>query len=240
MQDIGYGVRDGCRKMRILRPASCVPVLLCLSFCFLSGPPGSCASDLDGIVARFQQHYASVVTVTGDFKQTYRAPGIDQVESGVFWLKKPAFMRWEYRSPEEKLFIADGRESFLYVPLDRQVTVQPFSALDLQRTPLELLLGKGNINKSFAVSWEPDLKSNTGLSYVIRLTPRKSEAEYSFLVVELDQKTYDLRRILIRESSSNASEFVFTNVSTNIKIEKKMFQFKAPKGVEILRLNNEQ
>jgi outer membrane lipoprotein carrier protein len=191
------------------------------------------------VVAGLQRRYASVETVTGSFQQSYRAPGINQIEAGVFWLKKPGFMRWEYRNPEEKLFVADGREAFSYVPEDRQVTVQPLSPSDLHNTPLEFLLGTGDINKSFTVSWETDFKPVLDRSYLIRLTPRRRETQYTFLVLELDQETYNLCRIIIRESSGNTSEFLLTNVTANVKIENKKFQFKVPKGVEEIRLTNE-
>jgi hypothetical protein len=52
--------------------------------------------------------------------------GWRRTESGTLWLakgglKKPGKMRWEYRSPREKLFVSDGRDAWFYVPGDRQV-----------------------------------------------------------------------------------------------------------------------
>jgi outer membrane lipoprotein carrier protein len=212
--------------------------LLGILFCFLSSPVAD-AADAGKVVEGLERRYASVKTVAGTFRQTYRAPGIDQTESGGFWLKRPGFMRWEYRDPEEKLFVADGRESFLYVPLDRQVTVQPLRASDLRGMPLELLLGAGNIRQSFDVSWEGEFKPETERASLIRLTPRSSEAQYSFLVLELDGETYDVRRIVIRERTGNTSEFLLTDMQTNVRIENKKFQFKIPKGVEVIRLTSE-
>jgi outer membrane lipoprotein carrier protein len=201
---------------------------------------GSCAFDLDALVDGLQRRYASVETVTGVFQQTYHAPGIDQVESGVFRMKRPGLMRWEYRRPEEKLFIADGREAFLYVPLDSQVTVQPFSASDIRGTPLDLLLGGAEIRKSFAVSWEQQMKPAAEQTALIRLTPRRGEGEYEFLVLEIDPKSFDLRRIVIREHGGNTSEFQLTDIKVNVKMGNKEFQFKIPKGVEVVRLDSEK
>jgi len=217
------------------RVAEC---LLGILFCF-PGSQLSAAVDAGKAAEGLERRYASVKTVTGSFRQTYRAPGIDQTESGVFWLKRPGFMRWEYREPEEKLFVADGRESFLFVPLDRQVTVQPLQASDLRGMPLELLLGSGNIRQNFDVTWEEEFKPRTERASLIRLTPRSSEAQYSFLVLELDEETNDLRRIILRERTGNTSEFLLTDIRTNINIEDKQFRFKIPKGVEVIRLTNE-
>jgi chaperone LolA len=233
MHNAGYRVHNAGY---IHRPVS--RRLAGVLFCFLGWQMTSFALDVERVVAGLERRYASVKTVTGNFRQTYRAPGIDQIEAGVFWLKKPGLMRWEYRHPEEKLFIADGREAFLYVPQDRQVTVQAFSASDMRDMPLELLLGAGNIHKSFAASWETEFRSTTESTLLVRLTPRRSEAEYSFLVLELDQETYDVRRIVIREQSGNTSEFILTDVITNKKIENKKFQFKIPSGIEVIRQTN--
>ena len=109
-------------------------------------------------IAGLQQRYAAVNTVTTDFVQTYRAPGMDQTESGTLWMKKPGLMYWEYRLPETKFFYADGRRTYLYVPEDRQVMVRSFTEEDLHSTPLEFLLGKGKILESFDAFRETEIK----------------------------------------------------------------------------------
>jgi outer membrane lipoprotein carrier protein len=194
-------------------------------------------TDLATVVAGLQHRYESAETVSGNFQQTYRAQGMDQMKSGVFWLKKPALMRWEYRNPEEELFIADGRDSYDYVPQDHQVTIQPLSASDLHNTPLEFLLGAGNIGKDFTASWETEFKPKDKDTVLIHLMPRVNNVAYRFLVLELDQATFDVRGIVIRELAGNTMEFRLSSVAINVKIDKKQFQFKRPKGVEIIRLD---
>lgn len=248
--DATLGIQEtGSRMQTITRqvfpPILGVPLtyarrLFLILLCSLFGAVDSYSLELDAVVAGLQRRYASVETIAGAFQQTYHAPGIDQVESGVFQMKRPGLMRWEYRQPEEKLFIADGREAFLYSPRDRQVTIQPFSVSDMRGTPLEFLLGGADIKRSFAASWETHFKPVTGQTIMLRLTPRKSEGDYEYLALEIDPRTFDLRRIVIRENSGNTSEFLLTTIAMNGKIANKEFQFKPPKGVEIVRLNNEQ
>jgi outer membrane lipoprotein carrier protein len=196
------------------------------------------ASDVESVVDGLQRRYASAETVTGTFQQNYRAPGINQSESGVFRMKRPGLMRWEYRQPEEKLFIADGREVFLYSPLDRQVTIQPFSASDIHGTPLELMLGGMDVKKNYSVSSELRPKPVAEQTALVRLTPRSATGDYEFLVLEIDTKTSDLLRIVIHERGGNTSEFLLANVVVNGKVNNKDFQFKPPKGVEVVRLDN--
>lgn len=236
------------RPGRLLR-SNHLAVARCVSacvVCFIFSISGiiqaaeSSSADLNAVVDGLQKRYASAQTVTGSFQQTYRAPGIEQVESGVFRMKRPGLMRWEYRQPEEKLFVADGRDAILYVPQDRQVTIQPYSASDMRGTPLELLLGGAEIRKDFSVSWETQLKPAADPTALIRLRPRSAGEEFESLILEVDPKSFDLRRIVIREHGGNTSEFLLTNIAVNVKMGDKEFKFKPPKDAEIVRLNSEE
>jgi outer membrane lipoprotein carrier protein len=228
---------SGARMGSLLHAGSRAALFLFVSvFCMTIAVTDSYSVDLETVAMGLQQRYASAVTMSGSFQQTYRAPGIEQIESGVFWMKRPGLMRWEYRLPEAKLFVADGREAFLYVPLDRQVTIQSFSASDMRGTPLEFLLGGMDIRKSFVVSWENNFRQPAEPTLLIRLTPRSGQSDYEYLVLAIDPKNYELRRITMHEHGGNSSEFRLSNLTANAKIDNKQFQFKPPKGTEVMRL----
>jgi len=193
-------------------------------------------ADLAATVAGLQARYAGVESVSADFEQTYRGPGVLQREAGVFYMKKPGLMRWEYRSPAVKLFVADGRTSYLYMPEERQVLVSPLTDEELRSTPLQFLLGRGRIMESFAVSWETELEPAAGGTVLLRLVPRSPEPSYAYVVLECDRATYDLRRVVIRESTGHTSEFLLANLRTNVRIDGGKFRFKIPSGVEVVRL----
>jgi outer membrane lipoprotein carrier protein len=226
------------QEVRRKTPGS-VPLILTAVFWLLTsgfGHPFPQAPDLAAAVAGLQQRYAAVNTIRADFTQNYRAPGVDQTESGAMYMKKPGLMRWEYQNPEVKLFVADGRETYLYTPEDRQVMVQRFTAEDLRSTPLQFLFGQGDIRRSFDVSWEKD-PSAGGAELQLRLKPRAAETEYGWLVIACDRNTFELRRLVVGERTGNTSEFVFRNMQTNVNVDPKQFEFKMPKGVQVVRLD---
>ncbi len=192
---------------------------------------------LQAVVDALQKRYGSVGTIHGRFRQNYRAPGIEQSEAGEFWMKKPGLMRWEYRAPEAKLFVADGRESYLYTPEERQVMVRRYSAAELHSTPLQFLLGQGEIAKSYTVSWETESGPKVQNTKVLRLVPRVQGTDYAYLLVEVDGLSSEIRRIVIRELTGNTSEFILTDLATNIRVDGKQFQFNVPRGVEVVRLD---
>jgi outer membrane lipoprotein carrier protein len=193
--------------------------------------------DLAATIAALQRRYAAVDSIRADFTQTYRAPGVDQIESGVVYMRKPGLMRWEYQTPEVKLFVADGRDTYLYTPEDRQVLVQRFTLDDLRSTPIQLLLGRGDIRRNYDVAREPASGARFAGTVLLRLTPRAGGVEYAYVLLECDKDSYDLRRIVIQERTGNTSEFLFSNLTTNGKVDSKLFQFKIPKGVEVVRLD---
>jgi outer membrane lipoprotein carrier protein len=239
---IGKGVSavgNRYRGVRIFPPHSSLVTLtsyLCLFSCLYTLASGVDAR-LSAVVDALQRRYASVRTIQGSFQQSYRAPGIEQSESGVFWMKKPGLMRWEYKTPEAKLFVADGRESYLYTPSERQVMVRRYSPSELHSTPLQFLLGQGDVMQSFTVTWETETRPKIQGTAAIRLTPKAAESDYAYLVLEVDEGNAEIRRILIRELTGNTSEFILTDLAANTRVDDRQFHFKVPRGVEIVNLD---
>src|SRR5208282_3653063 len=69
--------------------------------------------DVRPLARAVDAHYNHLRSLQSDFTEIYRGDGPERVESGTLWLKKPRKMRWEYRSPKEKLFISDGQAVWL-------------------------------------------------------------------------------------------------------------------------------
>ena len=181
-----------------------------------------------------QQRYSSIETISSSFIFTSKGLGIEQVEKGVLWLKKPALMRWEYSYPEEKLFVADGKEGFLYEPEDRKVTVQSLTTEELLCTPLKFLFGAGDVEENFHIVPENEFRPTVERSQVIRLIP-KTESDYSFLVLEIDDESSDLVRLTFQDPGGDMREYVFADIKLDVKVDKKKFRFKPPDGVEVDR-----
>src|SRR3954467_2767708 len=70
-----------------------------------------------------QQKYDTVRDFSADFIHTYTGGVLHKqiTERGHVIVKKPGKMRWDYTSPEKKLFVSDGVRVYSYVPEDRQV-----------------------------------------------------------------------------------------------------------------------
>src|SRR5438445_10694680 len=98
-------------------------------------------ADVKAIATAVDAHYNHLRSLQAEFTELYRGSGMERTESGTLWLKKPGKMRWEYRSPREKLFVSDGHDAWFYVPGDRQVRKTPVRKLDDLRAPLAIMPG---------------------------------------------------------------------------------------------------
>src|SRR4051812_43416513 len=94
--------------------------------------------------AALQRKYDRVQDFSTDFVHTYRGGVLNKqiTERGRLLVKKPGKMRWEYKSPEEKLFVSDGVKIYSYIPQDKQVIVSSVPPQDKATTPALFLAGK--------------------------------------------------------------------------------------------------
>src|SRR5512145_2944044 len=91
-----------------IRPALLLAVLLFNALAISAQSNNQ--SELIRLVNGLQAKYDNVSSLAADFTQVYNEPGKqERRESGRVLLKKPGRMRWDYTSPEEKLFICDGK-----------------------------------------------------------------------------------------------------------------------------------
>ena len=121
------------------------------------------AADVKTLAAAVDAHYNHLRSLEAEFTEVYRGSGMERTETGTLWLKKPGKMRWEYRSPREKLFVSDGKDAWFYVPDDRQARKTSAKKLEDVRSPLAFLLGKTKLEKELqGLSLAPDVAPLAG------------------------------------------------------------------------------
>ena len=186
-------------------------------------------SPAEDLARRIEARHRGVRDLTARFVQTYRsgALGREVVEKGVLSLKPPSRMRWEYRDPEKKTFVSDGKTSYFYVPADRQVIRREQS--DSRDLPAMLLSGHADIVTTFDVALE---SGPAGLQR-LRLTPRKPEPEIEHLYVDVDGADR-IRAILVVDAQGNRSQFAFDDIRENVGLDDRLFRFDVPRGVEVI------
>jgi outer membrane lipoprotein carrier protein len=192
-------------------------------------------TDTKALAHGVDQHYNGLKSLKCSFTEIYEAPGISRTESGTLWLKKPGRMRWEYREPREKLFLADSHTAYFYVPGEKQARKTPIKNLDDLRSPVRYLLGKTKLEKEFnGLSAAPDVAPLHAGDSVLRGVPKSMEDRISEVVLEISP-AHQILRILIREVDGTTTDFQFSQIEENVPMQATLFRFTPPPGVETIQ-----
>jgi outer membrane lipoprotein carrier protein len=195
-------------------------------------PAAGHAADVKTLAQAVDAHYNHLRSLQAEFTEVYRGSGMERTESGTLWLKKPGKMRWEYRSPKDKLFVSDGKDAWFYVPDDKQARKTAAKKLEDVRSPLAFLLGKTKLEKELqGLSLAPDVEPLQSRNLVLRGVPQALADRVSEILLEVtpDQQ---IARIVILEVDGAVTEYRFGEMKENVAIGDGRFQFKPPAGTE--------
>ena len=203
---------------------------LALTGALLAPPPAASRAEAEALARRVEQRHRTVADLTARFVQTYRSGliGREVVERGVVSIKRPGRMLWEYRQPEKKTFVADGKSFYFYVPADRQVVVRP-QARD-KSLPALLLAGQSDLLAEFEVSLDAPTPAGHRR---LRLVPRKADPEVQWVTLDVDARDR-IRAIAVMDVQGNRSRFEFDGIRENVGLKDSLFHFRPPAGVEVV------
>jgi outer membrane lipoprotein carrier protein len=208
------------------------------------------ARDVNSVRRALEARYQHARTLRANFFERYTdGNGGSSTESGTVYFSRPGRMRWEYESPEQKLFIVDGTNVWFYVPADHTASRAKLKESSDWRTPLALLTGKADLSKLcrsiqlVGNDVKNDAEKGTQLEEkpvppgdsVLLCVPRDaSSSDASFQVLFETDPDAQLVRVLIRESGHVETEFRFGNWEENGVIPEVKFHFQPPPGVAIV------
>jgi outer membrane lipoprotein carrier protein len=216
-------------------------ILVAIALALSSAP-----RDASSISAALQARYQHARTLRASFFERYTdGNGGSSSESGTVYFSRPGRMRWEYESPEEKLFIVDGSHVWFYVPADHTASRAKLKESSDWRTPLALLAGKADLARlcrsirladaQEVIASERDDRAVPSGNSLLVCAPRdtgSSDPSYSALF-EVDPES-QLVRVLIREPGRVETEFRFGQWEENTDIPEIKFHFQPPPGVTIV------
>lgn len=190
--------------------------------------------DIKALASVVDAHYNHLRSLEAEFTEVYRGSGMERTESGTLWLKKPGKMRWEYRSPREKLFVSNGKDAWFYVPDDRQARKEAAKKLDDARSPLAFLLGKAKLMKelrglSIASDIEPLVPENT----VLRGIPAALADQVTEIILEVTPQGR-IVRLMMQGVDGASTEYRFGDQKEDVSIADSRFDFRAPAGTEVV------
>ena len=187
-------------------------------------------SRVDEVVAQVERRYNRVQTLRAAFIQRFTSGPTTMVESGTVHFRKPGRMRWEYDSPEEKLFLTDGEYAYFYVPAERQVRRAKVKESAHWQTTFALILGRVRLRKVFSrIDLVTLNRAGDPVRWQLRGHPRSGRQGFKQVVFDLDGD-YRIRRVEIQQRDGALMEFHFRRWQDNPAVDAELFRPAFPSG----------
>jgi outer membrane lipoprotein carrier protein len=243
-----------------------IAAVILIAVCVRPGVSARAAKDsadsAKAIAQLLEEHYRHAQTLRAVFLERYSAgPREARIESGTVYFRRPGRMRWEYEAPEKKLFLADGKSIWFYVPADRTATKAPVKESSDWRTPLALLTGRANLSRlcdridlmvqkatpaGHAIlrclpKGEKDVKPPAKSTSEQDSTALPGAGDFTEVLLEVNSSSGELASVRIRQAGGIEIEYRFGDWQEGLPLSEEMFQFRPPAGVAIVdgsALNN--
>ena len=160
-----------------------------------------------------------------------RALGQDEVEEGVLVLARGGRMRWEYSAPQGKLALSDGRNSYLYLPDQKTVYVQPLPQGKEAPLPLRLLMGDVRLEKEFRCE---GLIPKGSLAELL-LAPVEPVEGVGKVRITVEASTGEVREVRYEDALGNEVSLSLEAVEHPAMVPAALFRFVPPEGCRIVQ-----
>jgi len=194
-------------------------VLLCCS--------SSIFAQTDGEL--LQAKLNAIRTMTANFNQIVKAKSREvSRSSGTMALERPGRFRWQTKDPMEQLVVADGKKMWVYDADLEQVTVKK-QEKGLGGTAALFLSGVDDtVTRDFNVTQESKGKT---LAFDLKSKSAKENFQRIKLVFTQD----NLTGLELYDQLGQVTSVKLVQIKSNPKLPAKLFQFKPPKGVDVVR-----
>jgi outer membrane lipoprotein carrier protein len=207
-------------------------------------------ADVNALRRGIENRYRGAKTLKAVFYERYSdGNGGIAAESGTVYFSRPGRMRWDYQSPQQKLFLVDGTNAWFYVPADQTASRARMKESSDWRTPLALIAGKADLSELCrnldevkpGSAADDEEGSVTPGDSLLRCTPRDNPVDKAtgqaekipYVLLESDPNSY-LVRVVIHQAGNAETEFRFGKWEENIPIPEIEFHFQPPPGVSIV------
>ena len=195
-------------------------------------------------VEQLRQFVKTVQSAQGEFaQQQIRTPkpneSQDQLKlirqtSGQFIFQRPGKFVWDTQKPYEQKLIADGKQLLMWDKDLNQLTIRSANQA-LAASPAAILFGESALDAQFELE---DGGSKTDLQWV-NLQPKvkPGQGDLPYTKIAIGMAAGLPKALELTDGFGSVVLVVFNQMQINPKIEPSRFQFKAPPGAEVLRLN---
>ncbi len=187
------------------------------------------ASAADSALQRLERFLDRVETLQGAIIQTVLNPkGELQEESrGELKIRRPHRFYLHYNEPYDLLYVADGRDMWVYDRDLAQVTVKPQGdALD--STPALFLSGDAPLGEKFRIE---EIGEQEGFWW-LNLYPKAADASFDYIRIAMEGET--LRAMEMVDGFGQTTRLLFETITRNQPVDNNLFHFTPPAGIDVI------
>jgi outer membrane lipoprotein carrier protein len=189
----------------------------------------------DAIAERVQSFYDGAKTFQASFSQRYTifAYNKKKESQGRVAFVKPGKMSWRYTNNGNRV-VSDGRLLKVY-DADNKQSYEQEVGKSAYPAALSFLLGEGKLTGSFALKKLSAQTIGFKGGYVLLAIPREPTPAYQKMLLYVDGKTFQVRRVLLIDAQKNKNVFDFSEPVVNLPVAPGEFQFSAPPGTQVIK-----
>ena len=190
------------------------------------------------IIEKLKSWDSGLETLKAGFTQEvkFKEAGLKQSIEGNLTYVRPNLLRIEHEKPARQLVVTDKTDIWIYKPEDKQVVRTSWEAWrKTQDQNFSGILDFGNYASLTAKNRTEVSGGKDGAPYTITFTPR-SGAGYSLKLTLSATDYFPVEAEL--EVDSTVIKTRLTSVEKNGQVDKGIFKFSPPKGVEVLEFKN--
>lgn len=178
------------------------------------------------------QSLQKITTFKANFAQTINGAEGEKLSksNGQVVISRPGKFYWKSQKPNQMLVVADGKFVWTYDLDLEQVTKQDLNQA-LHNSPATLLAGDvSKLQANFDIDFAKKCKAN---HTCYQLKPKQKDSTFSTIVIRFEQDK--LNEVRMKDPLGQNVQTAFSNVEVNQSINKKLFDFAPPKGVDVIQ-----
>ena len=195
-------------------------------------------------IEQLRQFVKTVQSAQGEFaQQQMRTPKANEPQDklklvrqtyGRFVFQRPGKFVWDTQKPYEQKLIADGKQLLIWDKDLNQLTIRSANQA-LAASPAAILFGESALDTQFELE---DGGSKTDLQWVnLKPKAKVGEGDLPYTKIAIGMAGGLPKALELTDGFGSVVLVVLNQIQINPKIEPGRFQFKAPPGAEVLRLN---
>ncbi|MEM9059198.1 MAG: outer membrane lipoprotein carrier protein LolA [Pseudomonadota bacterium] len=186
-----------------------------LSFALLSAPRAFSQANPADLI-RISNYLNGIGTMQGSFVQI--GPDGDLSE-GLFFMRRPGRIRFEYRPPNPALIVADGFWVGVYDTLDNTLDRFPLS-----ETPLDLLLrDRVDLRKEGAIQ---RIERSAGQLRIVAIDP--DAPEQGSITMVFNDNPLELTQWIVEDAQGLTTTVALSEIRRNVQIDPNKFFIEDP------------